>query len=91
MNWYERGLPNPPIDFSKPIMAVDKDGEHVYLLMPRTRDESYATSAYDWFDVRNGKWNSMRFWKNPQEAVDAYSGNSSRTASNCEITLTPIT
>ena len=68
------------LDYNKPICSTSTEGFNTYILLPRTREDSYTTIGYDWFNITKGEWNSCVCWKTKEEAVKCY-----RNVRNCEI------
>lgn len=72
MPWYDKSN-KPTLDYSKPIIAIDKQTKHVELLLPTTEKGTYIIQGYNWFDLALGRWNSCATFPTPQEAVKARS------------------
>lgn len=70
------------IDYNKPICSTSVDGLNTYILLPRTREDSYTIIGYDWFNITTFQWNSCVCWKTKEEAVECYG-----RVRNCEIEL----
>lgn len=68
------------LDYNKPICAASVDGLNIYVLLPRTHENSYRVKGYDWFNIGSGGWNSCVCWKTKEEAVGCYSN-----VRNCKI------
>ena len=78
--WYSDKAPKPELDYSKPIAA--SNGYNTFLLLRRTE-----RNVFDWFDVKEGRWNSSYGWDKPEDAVNAYGSYRIR---NVEINLKDI-
>lgn len=72
--WYKDKPIKPALDYNKPIVAVGRKSGDRYLLLPCLdgADNSYNVKGYNWFRLKDGEWNSCRYWKTPEAAVRAY-------------------
>ena len=43
-----------------------------FLLLPTQEAGSYAITGYNWFDLRQNKWNSCTTFKTEQDAKNTY-------------------
>ena len=81
------------LDYDKVIMAKGNDGS-IFILLPQQDidrmhpDEMcYLIRGYDWFNIKEGCFNSCICWKTKQKAVSAYD---SYHITNAKIILSQI-
>ncbi len=70
--WYEKDKKDE-LDYSKPIV-VELDNGIGVLLIPiiDTSKRNFDIIGYDWFNLNEGRFQSCRHFKTPQEAVECY-------------------
>lgn len=68
--WYSDE--NIKIDYSKPIIAENPDGEK-QILMPQING-SYTTTHYNWFYISSGAYASYVNFSTPMKAVESRAG-----------------
>lgn len=69
MTWYKE---DNALDYSKPIVAKDKDGEELYILLPQIENDSYRLVGYNWFNPKTGEYNSCACFKSAKKAISSY-------------------
>ena len=73
--WYEKE--KKAIDFDLPIFAETITGKlERYLLMPQiSKAKGYVIVGYNWFNIKEGSYNSCAFFKTPRAAMEEYESN----------------
>jgi hypothetical protein len=69
--WYEKK--KEALNFDLPIFAETITGEtELYLLMPQICKSDYTIIGYNWFRLKDGRYNSSSFFKTASEAIECY-------------------
>ena len=70
--WYEKE--KEALNFDLPIFAETTTGEkQTYILMPQiSKSDGYRIVGYNWFRLRDGRYNSRELYKTASEAIKTY-------------------
>ncbi len=71
MNWYKKN-PAPSLDYERAIFATSGGASLQYLLVRHHKNG--VGIVFDWFNIKDGRFNSSLGWTNPEDAVAAYKG-----------------
>ena len=65
--WYKTG--ENKLDFSKPIIAEDRETKEQHILLPQVKKDSYKVEGYNWFNLQTGSYASCIFFETVLEAL----------------------
>ena len=85
--WYSKWVRKNELDYSKPIVAENKEDDIKFILLP-LKNRNYKIIGYDWFNVKTGEYNSDMCIVDAREAVKMY--DVSYSVYNVEIQLNKI-